>query len=286
MVEKSDNSWQRKLRAHQVWWREQHTDLPAGPLRRGSDRLVGSMLPEGVGLSTNLLTADARTAAHTAISELSGTQRPGLIQVDRLERNLLSSQPLCFNLFGHMSHHTEALLPWVRTFNAEASEISAVKLEWAPGSGTVTRSAFDAFVAYRIRDGRSGFLGIEVKYAEDLKAALRSPAPERVKVATGDAWRSGAVEALDANGLRQFWYNTLLAQAVLADFDEGFSVVVACEADTKAREATRRVADQLSDPGFLQFRSIESVVDSTDHQEEWARSFRERYLDFGHSGVM
>ena len=44
----------------------------------------------------------------------------GLIQESRLRCNLLSSQPLCFNLFGYLAAHPKALLPWVQKVAAGA----------------------------------------------------------------------------------------------------------------------------------------------------------------------
>jgi hypothetical protein len=95
-------------------------------------------------------------------------------------------------------------------------------------------------------------------------------------------WGEGAVESLDVNGLRQFWFNQLLAQSVAADptYAEGFGVVVACRADRKAKAAAEAVSEQLAEPADLRFSPLEDVVASVPGHDEWKSGFVERYLDF------
>lgn len=284
-VEKSDTAWQRRLRRHQGWWREVHLDQVAGTIP-GGDRLVVSMLPTGVGLSPNLLTPEAERAAQRALEQLSGSSAPGLVQIDRLQRNLLSSQPLCFNLFGHLQTDPGRLLPWVRSIAPGAAQVNAIDLETAPTTNPLGGSAFDAFVTYDLAVGGTGFLGIECKYAEDLKQAQRGAAAQKyLDATTGPDWALGAAGRLDRPGLRQFWYNTLLAQRVLqgGGHVEGRSVVVALRDDRPARQAADEVAAALSDPAFLTFSALEEVVDAVDGDDDWKRSFRARYLELGAS---
>lgn len=279
-AEKGDNAWQAQLRRQQAWWRAKRLGLPAGP-RAGHPRLVASMLPDGVGLEPNLMSAEAVKAALVAQHTLKAEGRPGLIQEERLRRNLLSSQPLCFNLFGHLGTYPVSLLPWVRGFQPAAVSVGPVRLEWAPSSGALGGSAFDAFVAYATADGKNGFVGVEVKYAENLASAQPKPAHDKYEDATlAGPWKSGAAERLDQSRLRQFWYNQLLAQVVLAsgEYDEGAVAVVACAADHTAREVTATVAAELADPSTLRFASIEDLVASVQAEDSWKARFIERYL--------
>lgn len=281
-LEAADNKWQAQLRRQQAWWRQERLGLPAGP-RVGHARLVSSMLPGDVDLSTNLMSPEAVDAAEHALQALRTEGRPGLIQEERLRRNLLSSQPLCFNLFGYLGAHRHALLPWVQTIQPEAMSVEDIRLEWAPATGTLGGSAFDAFVSYETRGGNRGFIGIEVKYAEDLAAAQRKPANDKYKAPTlTGLWKTGAIERLDQPRLRQFWYNQLLTQVVLGsgDYDEGFGAVVACAADHSAREVTAAVAAELTDPAGLRFSSIEDVVASVRGHVHWQTGFTERYLTY------
>lgn len=281
-LERSDTLWRRGLRWQQAWWRHHRADLPPGPISTTNHREVASMLPLDVGLGPNLMTKKAQSSAAHAIAVLKRGGRPGLINEDRLRRNALSSQPLCFNLFGHLSESEDALLPWVRSVAPRAEAVVCVELEWAlPKKDSLGGSAFDAKVEYATKRGR-GVLGIEVKYAENLKDTLQKKAAAKYREATtsSDLWRPGAVDALDQTGMRQFWFNQLLVQRVAADYDEGYGVVVACDADVKAREATEAVARQLQDPSQLGFSSIEEVVAKVSGQARWKKEFGERYVDF------
>lgn len=246
-------------------------------------RLVSSMLPAGTEWAPNLMTPQAIAAAKRAIRDLATERRPGLIQLDRLHWNLLSSQPLCFNLLGHLSADPSALLGWVRSLEPDVETVDDVRLEWAPLAGNTGRSAFDAFVTYTRTNGTLGFVGIECKYAENLSKAQPKPAPDKYKTETARGpWRKGAETRLDRPRLRQFWYNQLLTQRVLSsgDFTSGIGVVVACRDDAPARDVVEAISAELVDPNSLRFSSINDIVDAVADDEAWRRDFTERYLTY------
>lgn len=249
----------------------------------GGSRLVSSMLPTGTEWVPNLMTQAAVDAAKRARDDLVAERRPGIIQLDRLHRNLLSSQPLCFNLFGHLSADPSVLFEWVHSFQDDVETVDEVRLEWAPLTGNTGGSAFDAFISYTRRGGARGFLGIECKYAENLAKAQPKPAHEKFKVETADGpWRRGAETRLDRPRLRQFWYNQLLTQRVLStgDFTSGIGVVVACHDDASARGVVESICAELDDPTTLRFSSINDVVDAVAGNESWRLDFAERYLTY------
>lgn len=111
---------------------------------------------------------------------------------DRLRRNVLSSQPVAFNLFGYLKHLPRALVTWLASLGIDAEE-AEVRIEWAPpkaehfGGG----SAFDAAIFYRSADGTKGLVGVEVKYSENLDDQSIDPRDEyivaRMRVST--CWR-------------------------------------------------------------------------------------------------
>ena len=262
------------------------------------------MLPETtVGFTPNLMWTAAVDAYEVARSKLiSGA---GIIEKDRLARNLLSSQPLCFNLFGYLSQvDPNALLPWVRAYAPRATSISRIWLEYAPtaedlGGDPLGGSAFDAFVEYLLPDESRGFIGIETKYHENLAKGLNIPPEgsrtrEKYAKATqlGGAWRVGAAAELVSHRKNlQFWYNQLLAQRTydrVTDADgtrryaEFTQVVVACRQDESDKAVVRAVADQLAEghEGTLRFCAIDDVLDSVTGHDDWKREFRQRYTDF------
>jgi hypothetical protein len=307
----ADNPLQAGLRLQQGWWRQVCREIPdAGrlylPPKLAGPRnpLVVSMLPETtVGFTPNLMWTAAVDAYEVARSKLiSGA---GIIEKDRLARNLLSSQPLCFNLFGYLSQvDPNALLPWVRAYAPRATSISRIWLEYAPtaedlGGDPLGGSAFDAFVEYVLPDESRGFIGIETKYHENLAKGLNIPPEgsrtrEKYAKATqlGGAWRVGAAAELVSHRKNlQFWYNQLLAQRTydrVTDADgtrryaEFTQVVVACRQDESDKAVVRAVADQLAEghEGTLRFCAIDDVLDSVTGHDDWKREFRQRYTDF------
>jgi hypothetical protein len=99
-LEARDTEWRRGCRWLQSCWRETELGLPAGPHRPPTPgkeprrtRPVASTLPLDVDWSVNYLTPEAATAAERLVETHAG----GLVDNDRLRRNLLSSQPVCIN---------------------------------------------------------------------------------------------------------------------------------------------------------------------------------------------
>jgi hypothetical protein len=216
----------------------------------------------------------------------------GLVNEDRLRRNLLSSQPLCFNLFGHLRSDPSALLDWVQGYAPDASEVTRVEVEWAPPKEKHFDggSAFDAFVEYRKAQGGLGFVGVECKYAEDLPRTDVKVVREVYKEFTDGCgrWKPDAVEHLDVKGLRQFWLNTLLAQSMAATdtYVEGRCVVMSHSLDGKALQATESVRALLVDDTDLTWVSYDALLANVAGQQHdsWRKAFEERYLDLTPTG--
>lgn len=170
-----------------------------------------------------------------------------------------------------------------------AAEVESVRFEWAPprehhfGGG----SAFDAFVSYRTSDGASRFVGVEVKYAEDLAKSSISVRPDYIDfTAECGHWHKGATSVLDTPRLKQFWLNTLLAQSLVAHGGEGFEsgkvAIVALGADASASATTTAVHAKLVDHDrWLCWSPYEAVLDVARGPEGWKEAFIRRYVDFG-----
>lgn len=312
---RGDNLLQAGLRLQQGWWRQNRAGADgkgiaeAGPhhpsgsptARQGRHNpLVVSTLPESCAdFGTNLMWPEAVTALRKAKSRLGASG--GILAEDRLRRNLLSSQPLCFNLFGYLGQLADmsALLPWVQLYAREASGIERILLEYAPsaaelGGTPLGASAFDAFIEYRLPGGQLGFIGVETKYHEDLSKGLSLPQPgarpTKYELATlNGCWVPGAGEVLigDRKYL-QFWYNQLLAQRTYGlvgggkTYSRYSQVVVATKVDSSARAVVDTIRGQLDEDhqDTVWFCSLEDVIDKVDGQEHWKARMTERYTDF------
>ena len=279
-----DNKWTAGCRWLQSWYRD--TELGIGPGEQSKERphrLVASMLPLGSDRKLNFLSDEILAVVDARLED--GTHS-GIIEKDRLFRNLLSSQPASFNLFAPFVTDPTALVPWIRTLDGTADRIDRILFEWAPDPRLHFDggSAFDVFIEYS-SSGEPCFLGVECKYAENLGASsIRVREPYVEFTTTSSAWRDGAARRLDVARLRQFWLNILLAQSLVEReqrFRRGSVVIVACNADVSAREATALVRAELETPdAWLRWSPYEDVLSAVQGHESWSAAFRRRYLDF------
>ncbi len=199
--EPSDNRWARGVSMDAVAVRELKLGL-GRPRTADPARLVCSMLPLDAERPANFLSPEAHDAAEALLARGAG---PGIVDEDRLLRNLLSSQPTCVNL-GPFVRNPGGLTGWVSSLDPECEQVTEVRLEWAPPREEHFDggSAFDAFVEYTTRTG-TRFVGVETKYAENLTASRISVRQVyRDYTTTSWQWLEGAERRLDAPSLRQF----------------------------------------------------------------------------------
>jgi hypothetical protein len=174
-------AFRRRLRLRQARWREAHGH-PIGrlPIRGHSNsRMLGSRLDfeHAVRTGANFLTPGALQAARARVS---APERFEMLNRDRLWADLLSSMPMCFNLFGDLQQSLSAADRAIKAWPLDApGKIESVRFEWSPGrrdpSYLGNQSAFDvAFLLEPKGPSGRGVVGIETKYHE---AALPESAP-------------------------------------------------------------------------------------------------------------
>jgi PD-(D/E)XK nuclease superfamily protein len=159
------------MRKHQSWYRANVLHLPFGTGPKPTDvALYGNMLDaHGEALGGNFLSPEIAQIAEARIASGRG------VEPFRCRRNMLSSQPMCFNLFGPLQRDHERATRLVSAMlRNEVAEVVDVRIEYAPhpkrdylGDGT----SFDAFFEYRRLDGERAFLGIETKPTESFSGA-------------------------------------------------------------------------------------------------------------------
>lgn len=99
------------------------------------------------------------------------------IETDRLFNNLLSSQPMAFNLFCPLQQILEES-PEIATKAIKAAlpgypidKVTEVELEFIPEKHmrlTGDKSAMDAIIRFEDEHGQGGFIAVETKYSENL----------------------------------------------------------------------------------------------------------------------
>jgi hypothetical protein len=282
----TDNGFQRRARLLQAIWREQH-GLPIGTHR---GRQLGSRIEPTHARSTlsNFLTDGIRQVVQYAVL---GPARADdqLIDEDRLFSNLLSSQPLCFNLFGELARDLDLATRVLRELAPDrVRRVTAISFEHSPGRGdprfTGDRSAFDVFVTYDSPSGKRGFLGIEVKYHEGLGDPAASHRPRYGEVAEAMGCFVAARDDLQKSPLQQIWRDHLLAGALIAadvGYDEGAFVFLAPEDNLACRRAIERYRTHLtSDATFVSWTLEEVVRPLKRSSAPWVADLIDRYLAF------
>ena len=285
---KSDTRWRARYRSLQSWYRE--TVLRVRPGKDSRAIVRGNMLPAeavakrpGLNFLTDAIAVYARTRAEEVKAE-GGTLDP-----DRLFRNMLSSMPLCFNLFGALRDYPDAAANALSaTLDLDIRRVFNIVVEWAPDPGLHVhdRTAFDAIIRYSTGDGRSAFLGIETKYTEPFSP--KRYCSDRYVEVTDDpeaGFRKDAWRRLQAPVTNQLWRNALLAHSLrrTSEYDRGLVVVISCEGDSAAARAIAGLSAELHESAsLLRFTTYEALINvliSNPESSSWAQKFRRRYLD-------
>jgi hypothetical protein len=285
----SDNPWQRRARLLQALWREAN-ELPIG-LHRGNP--LGSRLemPRAQEQLENYLTETIRACVRAEVLDTE----PGhgkLYGRPRIFNDLLSSQPLCFNLFGELQADLPSATKLFRDLLPTVAEVTEIRFEHSPGRAddrfTGDRSAHDVFVEYTTANAKRGFVGIEVKYHEALgdPAAKLRPRYDEIADAMG-VFRPDKREVLHKAPLQQIWRDHLLAGSlVLArpehghGFDEGHFAFLYPRENERCVSAVGRYLGCLAEASTFHAWTLEDVVDRLRGHVRagWVEQVHERYL--------
>lgn len=278
---RGDRPWQAELRLRQSRWREQlglaagiHGEIPLGSKLPDNDRLSNFLTPR---------IAD--------IVEQARKQPGALITAPRIYTNMLSSQPLAFNLFGELAADLElATAVGRRLWPDLLDRVDDVSFEWSPGRGDPryldNRSAFDVAFVGRSADGVRACVGIEVKYHEDMTQDPGSAANPRygeVARASG-VFRDPDEPALRARTLKQVWFDHLLALSMPGDGPDAVQrvrfVLLAPAINPEAAAVDVRYRAYLADALTYERRTLEEVaaVIGACTDAPWIEAFSTRYL--------
>lgn len=290
-IRSDGRGFRRKARVLQSMWREEH-DYPIG-LHRG--RPLGSRLamPWARQTLNNYLTDTIRAVVRNEVLDKSRSAGK-LYARPRIFNDLLSSQPLCFNLFAELQQDRGAASAVFRSLTAgRIAEVTGIEFEHSPGRGdaryTGDNSAFDVYVTFRTPEGKRGFAGIEVKYHENLQGR---PARHRARYdEVADimgCFREETRSLLRQQPLQQIWRDHLLAGAHLhADkLGDGFFVFLYPQDNQYCAEAIQRYRTLLSDERTFAAWTLQDFLARVRQHTTagWSTLVFDRYLDFATLG--
>lgn len=225
---KSDNKFVAKCRSHQSKYRCEilKEDFGYGPTENAKNK-YGNMLINGEKSGRNFI---SNTAFQYAIQRTLDKNINNDLTIDnyRLFNNMLSSMPMCFNLFSDLRELLtidKILCTRVcKSLFKEINWISSVEyigVEFIPTpieKYTNDRTAFDALLIVKDEKGEKGLISIETKYT-DLLGSNSSKNIERKNelIKRYKIFSSVIENDLKKNGYQQIYRNYLLTFAYAKD---------------------------------------------------------------------
>lgn len=291
---KYDTVFSSRARLLQSVWREEHLQLEEMGVSKGGYYL-GNYLPLEIAEQKKLNFLSG-TISRTVQDAIRNKEEQSLIMKPRIWNNMLSSQPLCFNLFAEMKQNLPLASELFSTlFPDRVIKVEEIKFEYSPGKSNNKfindRSAFDVFVTYKSCDHKNGFIGIEVKYAEHMSDS-ESSHKERYEEVMSDSglFKDDQLINLKKSPIQQIWRDHLLALSMYKSnpdyYDEGMFVLLypkencQCSAAIEKYKNTFLVDDEAIN-GFYP-RTLEEIVTILKNHcnDQWINDFYDRYLNF------
>lgn len=304
-------AFKREARWRQHRWAVEEHGISSFGTHRGR-RTDPDIAPDDIVNGTKLLDQDADAgmnflspAIHEVAKDRVLAKQPAeTLEPKRLSRDLLSSMPMAFNLFGEASlpENDVSRKQLAALFGVELQDLSEIIFEWSGARShpdyTNDRTAFDVALFLIGPKGPRTAIGIETKYHEH-STKEKKPSPSNpdavarwdrqteflVNIANRsqvfkDGWER---DVLDTD-LRQIWRDHLLALSMRQHpsrwTKETRYVLLYPEGNVSFRDAAERYADVLvkGDTSF-QAITIDKVIDAAfAHGGETAQRFRQRYL--------
>ena len=283
--------FQRAARVLQSIWREE-LGLAAGTIKtKSGDRILGSLLemPSAKETLANYLTDTVRRVVREEVLDSAKSQGK-LYGKPRIFNNLLSSQPLCFNLFAELRNDLDLATAVFNDFTSgRVRTVTAIEFEESPGRGdpryTGDRSAFDVYVTFKTPHDGNGFIGIEVKYHENLQVESADHRPRYDQVADlMECFKPECRSLLKKQPLQQIWRDHLLAGALkhVKPYDDGFFAFLYPEGNTYCANAVSRYRECLTNTESFEDWTLEGLTSTIKEHStgDWIEEFHDRYLDF------
>lgn len=279
-----DSLFQRRARVLQSLWRAEQ-GYEAGTHR---GRPLGSRLPMPWAEESlaNYLTDTIQAVVRHEVTP----EAQGLYGYPRIYDNLLSSQPLCFNLFAELQQDLTLATAVLRDLMGKrVHEVKGVRFEHSPGRGnpryTDDNSAFDVYLEFSGPAHTRGFVGVEVKYHESLqdREAKHRDRYDILAAAMG-CFHQHKLATLQRRPLQQLWRNHLLAGSLQqADgFDKGIFAFLYPRDNLCCANAVENYRDCLARQDSFAVWTLETVAAALKRQTPnvWVDSFVDRYLNF------
>lgn len=293
-----DTVFTANARLLQSQWRDKK-EYPIGTYLNHKTKTkisCGNLLDENFAKEkkANFLTENIKNLVTQEVEKSKKTD--ALISEPRIWNNLLSSQPLCFNLFGELYFDLNLATKFFQDlFPERIDSVMAIRFEYSPGRKNPNylndRSAFDVFVEYT-KDNKKGFIGIEVKYQESLREESKTKAEENF-VKNGERYtywtdksnvfKPNSIEFLKQPPISQIWRDHLLCFATKQDYEEGFFVFLYPEKNSHCQEGVDNYKQFLmfdnEEQNCFYPRTLEMFFNTLANHStaDWVTELKQRY---------
>lgn len=285
-----DDAFTARMRRHMSWYRASvlRVSCGTGPTRASTTRYGNMLTPADAGRGLNFLTPEIHQVALERLC--SG----GAVEPFRLLHNMLSSQPMCFNLFGPLVRDRGLATELLQTIQElQVARVLDVKLEHAPAPREEYLSdatAFDAFIEYERHDGSRAFVGIETKLTDKFsRNHYDSPSYRRWMQGTRSPFRAEAESQVSLEVHNQLWRDHLLAIAMRDHARSTYqhaTFALVRHPEDRACESIVRAYRELLAPADATFVDLplDHLLERwqsaalSDAQRTWLSAFRQRYL--------
>ena len=222
------------------------------------------------------------------------------IESDRLFNNLLSSQPMAFNLFCPLKQMlemcSEVASKVIRTALPDypIHKVTKVDLEFIPENYeklTGDKSAMDAIIRFEDEEGKDGFIAIETKYSENLGTNVASRREKSIECIKQLKCFSPDVEQSIIAGntaLTQIYRNFLLSE--MYGFYEGiqsYSIILAPKEHPTTNNELESLTNVLRDEYKNKIKKIDlenfvnTIINNSPNEYRAVfERFYDRYLNF------
>jgi hypothetical protein len=284
-----DDDFTARMRKHQSWWRSDRLRVGWGTDQKGKP--YGNYLLESdAAAGLNFLRPSIYRCARGRIVSGRG------VEPFRCLRNLLSSQPMAFNLFGPLCADRVLAARLLDPLLPGGVSDAAVFVEWAPEPAVqylADATSFDVAVRYKTRSGERAIAGIETKLTEPFSPKSYGLNDHRTatyrRIAGKSAvWSDPMDDRLTDRRWNQVWRNHLLVESIRQQEQglRGCQVIVHHEEDHRCAKNVSQYRDFLVEPDQT-FRclTLGKLVTtwrqllSGMHHLRWLDDFEDRYLN-------
>ena len=297
---KLDTDFQAFARLLQSKWRAEN-DYPIGQSKKNHcGNFYGNFIEEDFSNKNecNFLSEKIRNIAQKEMEKARHRQGNKDIYEDdkfRTYCNLLSSKALSFNLFGEFSDRDGRKDILLNIFNELKpnlmDKITEIEFEYGDKKYLGDGTAFDVLIKYE-KDNKKSFLGIEVKYSEDLTEESRDKAEKNFerhkKIYTYytenyGIFKSNVIDEIKYPPYSQIWRDHLLSISMKNQekYDDGYFVCLYPFNNKECRSGIKNYVNkflQNLEASFFEIYVEKFIEIIKNHMEDRGKKVFDRYV--------